>query len=151
MLFVSGAGGRLGRIEYKWSVVAMLWCIVLFNYADGQALSAVLPLLRGEMRLSPFQLGLLGSAFAVVYGLLSPLAGWLADRVQRRSAILGGLHVWSAVCLATAFAPGFNALLVLRGAEGLGEAIYFPASMSMISEYHGPASRSRAIGFHQTG
>jgi MFS family permease len=129
----------------------MLWCIVLFNYADRQALSAVLPLLRGEMRLSPFQLGLLGSAFAVVYGLLSPLAGWLADRVQRRSAILGGLHVWSAVCLATAFVPGFNSLLVLRGAEGLGEAIYFPASMSMISEYHGPASRSRAIGFHQTG
>src|SRR6266481_794887 len=120
--------GRSARIEYKWLVVAMLWCIVLFNYADRQALSAVLPLLRGEMHLSPIQLGLVGSAFAWVYGLMSPLAGWFADRVQRRSAILGGLHVWSAVCVATAFAPGFNSLLVLRGAEGLGETIYFPAS-----------------------
>src|SRR5260370_37630450 len=97
MLFVSGAGGRLGRIEYKWSVVAMLWCIVLFNYADRQALSAVLPLLRGEMHLSPFQLGLLGSGFAVVYGLRAPLAGRLAACSRRRSAILAGLYMCSEI------------------------------------------------------
>ena len=34
--------------------------------------------------------------------------------------------------------------------EGLGETFYFPASMSMISDYHGKATRSRAMGAHQT-
>jgi MFS family permease len=41
-------------------------------------------------------------------------------------------------------------LLAFRGAEALGESFYFPASMSLLSDYHGPTTRSRALGFHQT-
>ncbi|HYM60838.1 MAG TPA: MFS transporter [Thermoanaerobaculia bacterium] len=137
--------------RYKWYVVAMLWGIVFFNYADRQALSAVLPLLRGEMHLSPVQEGLLGSAFAWTYGLCSPLAGAIVDRIRRRTAVLAGLNIWSAICAVTAFGPGFNSLLALRAAEGLGETAYFPASVSLISEHHDQRTRSRALGLHQTG
>ena len=52
--------------------------------------------------------------------------------------------------MSTAFSQGFRALFVLRAAEGLGETIYYPASMSMVSDYHGQETRSRAIGVHQT-
>jgi len=74
----------------------------------------------------------------------------VVDRVRRKSAILGGLHAWSAVCMATALSRGFGLLLVFRAAEGLGETFYFPASMSLLSDYHGKATRSRALGLHQT-
>jgi MFS family permease len=102
------------------------------------------------MHLSLVQLGLLGSGFAWVYGLFCPLAGNIVDRVRRKTAILGGLHIWSTICLLTAFSRNFRYLFFFRVAEGLGETIYYPASMSMISDYHGAATRSRAMGFHET-
>jgi MFS family permease len=128
----------------------MLWFISLFNYADRQAVFAVLPLLEKEMNLTTEQLGLIGSAFAWVYGLCAPFAGSIVDRVARTKAVLFGLHAWSAICLATGFARTFPQLFAFRAAEGLGETFYFPASMSLISDYHGKRTRSRAMGLHQT-
>jgi MFS family permease len=128
----------------------MLWWIAFFNYADRQAIFSVFPLLKGEFDLDPVQLGLLGSAFAWIYGLSAPLAGAIVDRLQRKSVILGGLHAWSLICMATAFSRNFGALLFFRGAEALGETFYFPASMSLLSDYHGQPTRSLALGLHQT-
>ncbi|HYM13114.1 MAG TPA: MFS transporter [Bryobacterales bacterium] len=128
----------------------MLWMIAFLNYADRQAIFSLFPLLEKEMGLSPVQLGLLGSSFAWVYGVCAPFAGNFVDRVRRKSAVLWGLQVWSIICSATALSRNFGHLLFFRAAEGLGETFYFPASMSMISDYHGKRTRSRAIGIHQT-
>ena len=136
--------------NYKWYVVAMLWWIAFFNYADRQAVFSVFPLLSREFHLSNLQLGLLGSSFAWVYGLSAPLVGNIVDRVRRKSAILTGLQIWSFICMATALSRNFVHLLIFRAAEGLGETVYFPASMSLISDYHGKSTRSRAMGTHQT-
>ena len=136
--------------RYKWYVVAMLWWIAFFNYADRQAIFSVFPLLKSEFTLDEVQLGLLGSVFAWVYGLCSPVAGGIVDRVRRKTAILRGLQAWSLICMSTALSRNFGQLVFFRGAEGLGETFYFPASVSLVSDYHGPETRSRALGFHQT-
>jgi MFS family permease len=128
----------------------MLWCVSFFNYADRAALFAVLPLLEREMHLSTVQLGLLGSSFAWTYGLLAPFSGSLVDRIQRKKAVIGGLFAWSTIASCTALCRGFGQLLGFTTAEGVGESLYYPASMSMISDYHGPQTRSRAMGLHQT-
>jgi MFS family permease len=128
----------------------MLWAISFFNYADRQAIYSVFPLLQKSMSLSNVELGLLGSAFAWVYGLGGMFAGMVVDRIRRKTAIIGGLYAWSVICAATAAVTGFRGLFIMRAAEGLGEMFYYPASMSLVSDYHGPRTRSRAIGIHQT-
>ncbi|MEO6238122.1 MAG: MFS transporter [Vicinamibacterales bacterium] len=147
---ITDTASRPASTNYKWWVVAMLWLISFFNYADRQAIFSVFPLLEREMNLTPVQLGLLGSAFAWVYGLGAPLAGMVVDRVRRKTAIIGGLHAWSVICMATVFSTNFRHLLFWRAAEGVGETFYYPASMSLISDYHGRETRSRAMGLHQT-
>lgn len=138
----------IGR--YKWYIVGMLWCISFFNYADREAIFSLFPLLHKEMHLTPVELGLLGSAFAWVYGLTAPFAGSIVDRVRRKTAILGGLYTWSVVAILTPLSRVFHQLFAFMAIEGLGETFYFPASMSMISDYHGKPTRSRAMGAHQT-
>ncbi len=128
----------------------MLWAVSFLNYADRAALFTLFPLLEREMHLSPVQLGLLGSSFAWMYGLLAPFSGNLVDRVSRKRAVLGGLYAWSLIAACTSLARGFGQLLGFMAAEGVGESLYYPASMSMISDYHGPETRSRAMGLHQT-
>ena len=128
----------------------MLWCVSVFNYADRSALFALFPLLEREMHLSTVQLGLLGSSFAWMYGICAPFSGGIVDRVRRKRAVLGGLYAWSLIASCTSLARTFFQLLAFTTAEGVGESFYYPASMSMISDYHSSETRSRAMGLHQT-
>jgi MFS family permease len=130
--------------------VGLLWFCGFFNYADRQALSAVAPKLQGEFGLDDPQIGFLNSAFMLVYALTSPFTGFAVDRLSRRLLIPAGLAFWSLICSATALSRNFVQLILLRGAEGLGESFYFPASMSILADYHGRATRSRAMSVHQT-
>src|SRR5256714_979441 len=138
------------RSAYRWLVVAMLWCVCLFNYADRQAIYSVFPLLKSQMGLSDIQLGIVGGSFMWVYAAALPFAGIIGDHISRKTLILGGLIFWSLITLATALSRNFWALVIFRGLEGLGEAFYFPASMSLIADYHSPRTRSRAMSFHQS-
>lgn len=135
---------------YSWAVVGMLWFICFFNYADRQAISAILPSLQDEFGFNKSQQGLIAAAFMWVYALSAPLAGRTGDHVSRKMLILGGLYVWSIVTGFTAACSKLWQFVFVRGAEGLGETFYFPASMSMVSDYHSPRTRSRAMSLHQT-
>ncbi len=134
----------------KWITIGLLWFVFLFNYADRQAIFSLFPLIKSEMHLTDVQLGILGSCFMWVYAICGPFTGWIADRFSRKWLILGSLIFWSVVTGATAFAHTYQSMIWCRALGGLGEAFYFPAVMSMISDYHGPSTRSRAMSLHQT-
>ncbi|MEP7361636.1 MAG: MFS transporter [Acidobacteriota bacterium] len=136
--------------RYKWAVVAMLWFVCFFNYADRQAIFSVFPLLKVELQLSDVQLGIVGAAFMWVYAAAAPMAGLAGDRFKRKTLIIGGLVFWSLITIATALSTRYWHLVVFRALEGLGEAFYFPASMALVSDYHGPETRSRAMSIHQS-
>jgi MFS family permease len=136
--------------SYKWLVVGMLWFVCFFNYADRQAIFAVFPLIKQQLGLTDVQLGIVGAAFMWMYALFGPLAGWLCDRLPRKTLVLGGLIAWSLVTALTAVCHTYGQLVLCRALSGLGEAVYLPASMSLISDYHGSATRSRAMSLHQS-
>lgn len=143
-------GGFVAGQQYRWIVVALLWMVCFFSYADRQAFFSIFPLLQKEMHLGTVRLGLLGSSFAVVYGLGGPFAGYVVDRIRRKTAVLGGLELWSIICVLSALSRNFFQLLLFRAGEGIGESIYYPAALSMVSDYHGKLTRSRAMGILQT-
>jgi MFS family permease len=135
---------------YKWWVVVMLWFVCFFNYADRQAIFSVFELLKSEMSLSDVQLGIVGASFMWVYALIGPIAGLIGDRFNRKTLIITGLVFWSLITIATALSTKYSHLVLFRALEGFGEAFYFPASMSMLSDYHRPLTRSRAMSIHQS-
>ncbi|MEJ1972455.1 MAG: MFS transporter [Lacunisphaera sp.] len=94
---------------------------------------------------------LLTTIFLVVYAVLSPVGGFIADRLSCSRTIIFSLFVWSAITWLTAHATTFNELLVSRALMGLSEACYLPAAAAMIARYHGSATRSLANGIHLSG
>src|SRR5438046_1594935 len=118
--------------NYRWAVVGMLWLICFFNYADRQAISAVLPVLGKDYHFDKTQQALIASAFTYVYALTAPFAGQFADRFPRKIVILAGLYVWSLITGFTALCSKLWHFVLVRGSEGLGETFYFPASMSLV-------------------
>jgi MFS family permease len=137
---------------YKWVVVAMLWFVCLFNYADRQSIYSVFPLLKAEpqLQLTELQLGIVASSFMWVYAGAGWFAGLVGDRFRRKTVVLAGFLFWSLVTVAFSFATRYWHLVALRAIEGFGEAFYFPAAMALLSAYHGKDTRSRAMGIHQS-
>lgn len=138
---------------YPWLVVALLWVVALLNYMDRQMLSTM----QDAMKLDIVELqkaeafGALMAVFLWIYGLVSPFAGVVADRVSRKKLVVGSLFVWSAVTYLMGYAPDFTQLYWLRALMGVSEALYIPSALSLIADWHEGKSRSLAIGIHMTG
>lgn len=95
--------------------------------------------------------GRLMAIFLWIYGLVSPFAGAIADRISRKWLIIASLGVWSAVTLLMGHCTTFNQIYWLRAFMGISEALYIPAALSLIADYFTGSARSLAIGIHMTG
>jgi MFS family permease len=134
-----------------WLCVALLWFVALLNYLDRVILTTMRGSLVEAIPMTDAQFGLLTSVFLWVYGLLSPFAGFLADRFSRRKVIIGSLFAWSAMTWMTGHAKTFEQLLFARALMGISEAAYIPAAMALIMDYHRGPTRSLANGIHVSG
>lgn len=138
---------------YPWVLVGLLCGVALLNYMDRQMLSTMRPAMEGDIRelQSAANFGYLMAIFLWVYGLMSPVSGIIADKLNRKWLIVGSLFVWSGVTFSMGYATSFYQLYWLRAVMGISEALYIPAGLSLIAEYHPGKTRSLAIGIHMTG
>ena len=138
---------------YPWVVVALLWVVALLNYLDRQMLSTMRPSMQVDIAelQSATNFGHLMAIFLWIYGFMSPVAGIIADKSNRKWLIVGSLCVWSGVTFAMGYATTFGQLYGLRAVMGISEALYIPAGLSLIADFHGSKTRSLAIGIHMTG
>lgn len=138
---------------YPWLVVALLWVVALLNYMDRQMLSTMQDAMKFDIvelqKAEAF--GALMAVFLWIYGIVSPFAGVVADRVSRKKLVVGSLFVWSAVTYLMGYATDFTQLYWLRALMGVSEALYIPSALSLIADWHEGKSRSLAIGIHMTG
>ena len=133
---------------YPWLVVAMLWGVALLNYMDRQMLSTMKSAMQVDIieLQSATNFGRLMAVFLWIYGLMSPISGIIADRMNRKWLIVGSLFVWSVVTSLMGEAETFHQIYWLRALMGVSEALYIPAGLSLIADYHTGKSRSLAVG-----
>jgi ACS family D-galactonate transporter-like MFS transporter len=139
--------------NYPWILVGLLWVVALLNYMDRQMLSTMKPSM--QMDIAELQtaanFGRLMAIFLWIYGFMSPVAGMIADKFNRKWLIVGSLFVWSGVTFSMGYATTFNQLYWLRAIMGVSEALYIPAGLSLIADFHTSKTRSLAVGIHMTG
>ncbi len=138
---------------YPWVVVALLWGVGMMNYLDRQMLATMRPAMQIDIEAlqSATKFGFLMGIFLWVYGFMSPVAGILADKLNRKWLIVGSLLVWSGVTYGMGYATTYDQLYVLRAIMGISEALYLPTGLALIADYHKKETRSLAIGIHMTG
>jgi MFS family permease len=137
---------------YAWTVVAILIVTAILSYTDRQVLSLLVDPIRGDLGISDTQISLLlGTAFAVIYGIAGIPLGYLADRTSRRNLIFGGISVWSVGTIACGLSHNFAEIFTSRIVVGLGEAALSPAAISLISDYFPPSRRGTAVGLFLSG
>lgn len=115
------------------------------NYADRTAITSLYPLLKTDLGFTDVGIGAIGSVFLWSYAFSSPFSGFLGDRMSRGSLVLWSLAGWSLVTLVTGLVSAQWQLLAMRGALGLVEAMYLPAALALVAEYHAAETRAKAL------
>lgn len=127
--------------------LVLLLSINLFNYVDRYILAAVEKPISEEFGVSKGQMGLLVTAFLITYMVVSPIFGWLADRVSRWWLIGAGVILWSIASGMSGLAQGFVVLFLMRCLIGVGEGAYGPVAPTVISDLYPVSIRGRVLAW----
>jgi MFS family permease len=139
------------QVEDAAPVAGATWTIIiltlmnLLNYVDRYVPSAVKGLFKDDLHLTDAQTAWPLTAFVVVYMLVSPVFGGLADRMSRPGLIAFGVALWSIATAAGAAATGFWTFLLARALVGVGEAAYATIAPSLLSDCYPPSKRNRVL------
>src|SRR3989440_7313756 len=136
---------------YARYVLAVMVGINFLNYLDRYILPAVATKIQGEFHLTDAQLGLLQSAFLLVYAVATIPFGIWADRGVRKTVIGIGVTIWSLATLFTGLAHNYVQLFAARAVLGVGEASYYPAGTALLGDYFKKEGRGRAMSIWAAG
>ncbi|WP_120993650.1 spinster family MFS transporter [Stutzerimonas urumqiensis] len=134
-----------------WRVLFLLFLANLFNFFDRTIPAIINEPIRLAWNLSDFQLGLIGTAFTIVYAIAGVPLGRMADTGARRTIMGWGLMAWSGLTAVNGFAWNFWSFLLIRMGIGVGEASYAPAANSLIGDLFPAHKRARAMGIFMLG
>ena len=125
--------------------------INFLNYMDRWVASAAATSIEKEFHLTNSQFGLIGTAFLLVYAVAALPFGYWGDRGVRKTVIGVGVTIWSLATLFTGFARSYFQLFLSRAIVGVGEASYYPAGTSLMSDYFPKELRSRVMSVWNAG
>ncbi len=109
------------------------------------------PPVKTDLDLSNERFGLFSSMFLWIYGLCSPFAGYIADRVGRKPIILASLGIWSAATLFTGFVKSFEEMLIDAGVLGRERSILHARGGSVDCRSPRGPHASPPTGLHLSG
>jgi MFS family permease len=134
-----------------WFALWVLFGINTMNFYDRQILAAVMEPIRKDWVLSDSAMGLLGTAFTLLYAAVGVPLGRLADNWSRTRLLSIGVTAWSLLTSASGLAWNYTSLFITRLGVGVGEASCAPAANSLIGDLYPPAQRARALSVFMLG
>jgi MFS family permease len=134
-----------------WTVAGLLFASGFLNYLDRAILSVALPVIAVDLRLGPAAKGVLLSAFFWSYAVMQLPMGWAADRYRLRWLYAGCFTLWSLSCGFTGYVGSLGVLLFMRVLLGIGESIYVPGGVKIVSLVFSPRDRGLALGVMNCG
>jgi predicted MFS family arabinose efflux permease len=141
---------EVGRTHARYALL-VLFLINFLNFFDRIIPAALNEPIRKEFGVGDTQMGLLGTAFTLVYAFAGLPLGRLADRVVRPRLLAVGVLFWSAMTALSGVAGNFTTYLLSRIGVGIGEASCAPAANAMIGDLYPEKSRARALGWFMLG
>src|SRR5438874_9513206 len=128
-----------------------MFAINLFNYLDRYVAASAAPMVKRELHLTNSEVGLFGTAFLLVYAIAAIPFGYWGDRGVRKTVIGVGVTIWSIATVLTGFARNYAQLFLSRAVVGIGEASYYPAGTSLMSDYFPREQRGRVMSIWGAG
>lgn len=137
--------------NYRWRIVALLFCATTINYIDRQVLAQLKPYLTDDLGITESQYGFVVSAFQAAYAIGMLAAGRIIDKYGTRLSYALSISIWSLAGCLHAAAMGFYSLAGSRFLLAIGESGNFPAAIKIVAEWFPKKDRAFATGIFNSG
>ncbi|MCJ1671896.1 MULTISPECIES: MFS transporter [unclassified Rathayibacter] len=131
--------------------VKVLGIVAFFVMLGFGVVVPVLPVYVRSFGVGYVEVGAVVSAFALMRLVANPFVGPLVDRVGERIVLAVGIGIVAVSSALVGLAGDYAHLLLLRGAGGIGSAMFSVAAMTLLLRTADPERRGRSIGFYQGG
>ncbi|MCQ2388430.1 MAG: MFS transporter [Kiritimatiellae bacterium] len=137
--------------NYKWRALALLWVAFFLQQGTRQLFGPSVPAMCASFGVDKVAIGVVGTVFAMTYGVCVPFAGLTADLFNRKWMVTIGVGVFCLGIFASGFVASVGLLILTYGIlNGFGQTFYYPSATSLVSQLH-KESRATAISILQLG
>ena len=137
--------------SYKWTALALLWVAFFLQQGTRQLFGPSVPAIGLSLGVDKVSLGVVGTVFAMMYGICVPFAGITADLFNRKWMVTVGVGVFCLGIFLSGFVASVGLLILTYGIlNGFGQTFYYPSATSLIAQLHRD-SRATAISILQLG
>lgn len=141
----------MSKDNYKWFALALLWVAFFLQQGTRQLFGPSIPAIGASLGVDKVALGVVGTVFAMTYGICVPFAGITADIFNRKWMVTIGVAVFCTGIFVSGFVASAGLLMLTYGIlNGFGQTFYYPSATSLISQLHAE-SRATAISILQLG
>jgi ACS family D-galactonate transporter-like MFS transporter len=139
------------RASGRWTLVTLIATASFINYLDRGSLSVALPVISKDLNLSPIAQGAALSAFFWTYTAMQIPMGRIVDRYNIKKVYAASFAIWSLAAAATGLATGLWTLIIARVCLGVGESVYLPGGLKVVSLHFGSEETAWPAGLFDLG
>ena len=137
--------------NYKWWALGLLWVAFFLQQGTRQLFGPSVPAICASLNVDKVSIGVVGTVFAMMYGICVPFAGITADIFKRKWMVTIGVAVFCLGIFLSGFVATVGVLIATYGVlNGFGQTFYYPSATSLVSQLH-KDSRATAISILQLG
>lgn len=145
-----GLGNRLKGslfLSRDFGILVMAMAVVSLGFG---LLAPIVPQLASRLGMSEGEMGGIFALFSVAFVLALPPAGYLTDRIGRKTMLVSGILVFGFTTLMMAFITDALQFAVLRTLEGVGAAMTAPSAFALVIDLVPADKRATAMGVEGT-
>ena len=137
--------------NYTWWALLLLWVAFFLQQGTRQLFGSSVPSICASFGVDKVALGVVGTVFAMMYGICVPFAGLTADLFNRKWMVTIGVAIFCGGIFLSGFVASVGLLILTYGIlNGFGQTFYYPSATSLVSQLH-KESRATAISILQLG
>ena len=129
-------------LKGAWGMTALIFLFMLINFADKVVVGLAAKPIMEELKLSPEQFGLIGSAFFFVFPFSTVVVGFITNHVQARHTLLVLALLWSLLQLPMLGAVSLEVLIGCRILLGAAEGPANPVATHALYKWFPDALRA---------
>ncbi len=142
----SSASARSATYRRRWLTLAVLSLSMVIVGIDNTILNVALPTLQRSLNASASALQWIVASYILVFAGLLLTMGALGDRFGRKRTLQTGLIIFVGASVLAAYSQTSAQLIASRAAMGIGSALIFPSTLSVLVNVFPREERGRAIG-----
>jgi DHA2 family multidrug resistance protein len=135
----------------RWPITVSIMLATVMNSLDTTIANVALPHMQGSVSASPEQITWVLTSYIVSAAVMTPLSGWLADRIGRKRMFLISIAVFTAASMLCGIATSLPEIVLFRLLQGVGGAALIPLSQAVLLDINPPEKHGQAMAIWGAG